>query len=110
MKKVAKTKRKRSVDESINAGLRAAKQHCDEPGCDKSAQGKSSRCIGHGGGKRCDEPGCDKSAQGKSSRCIGHGGGNRCDEPGCDKSAQGKTSKCKAGSYTHMTLPTKRIE
>ena len=69
-------------------------KRCDEPECDKSAQGKGSKCISHGGGKRCDEPECDKSAIGKSSKCISHGGGKRCDEPECDKSAQGKTSKC----------------
>ena len=26
-----------------------------------------------GGGKRCQEPGCTKSAQGKTGRCKGHG-------------------------------------
>jgi hypothetical protein len=67
---------------------------CLEEGCEKSAQGKSDKCITHGGGKRCVEEGCEKSALGKSDKCITHGGGKRCVEVGCNKSAQGKSDKC----------------
>ena len=69
---------------------------CKEPGCDKSAIGKTDKCKGHGGGKRCVEPGCNKSAQGKTDKCKAHGGGERCVEPGCNKSARSKTDKCAA--------------
>ena len=31
--------------------------------------------------KRCNEPDCKASAQGKSDKCVAHGGGNRC--PNC---------------------------
>ena len=72
------------------------RRRCVEPGCDKSAQGKTDKCVTHGGGERCVEPGCDKSAIGKTDKCKAHGGGERCVEPGCNKSAQGKTDKCKA--------------
>ena len=54
---------------------------CVEPGCNKSAEGKTDKCKGHGGGKRCKEPGCDKSAEGKTDKCAAHGGGERC--PNC---------------------------
>ena len=67
---------------------------CVEPGCTKSAAGKTDKCISHGGGTRCVEPGCTNSARGKTDKCISHGGGSRCVEPGCTKSAQGKTDKC----------------
>jgi len=67
---------------------------CFELGCDKWSQGKTDRCISHGGGPRCDEPHCRKSARSKSNKCKGHGGGPRCIEIGCEKSAQGKTDKC----------------
>jgi hypothetical protein len=50
-------------------------------GCTKSAQGKSDKCVEHGGGKRCNEVGCTKSAVGKSDKCVEHGGGKRC--PNC---------------------------
>jgi len=69
---------------------------CEEPGCEKSAGGSTSRCITHGGGRRCKEPGCDKGGLGPTSCCIAHGGGKRCKEPGCDKSAQYSTSRCAA--------------
>jgi hypothetical protein len=67
---------------------------CLEEGCEKSAQGKSDKCITHGGGKRCVEEGCEKSALGKSDKCSTHGGGKRCVEEGCEKSARGKSDKC----------------
>ena len=54
---------------------------CIEPGCQASAQGKTDKCVAHGGGKRCNEPGCTKSARGKNDKCIAHGGGTRC--PNC---------------------------
>jgi hypothetical protein len=68
---------------------------CLEEGCTKSAQGKSDKCITHGGGNICVEERCKKSAQGKSDKCVAHGGGKRCLEVGCDKSAQGKSDRCK---------------
>ena len=73
---------------------RTSRKLCVEPGCKKNAQGKSDKCIEHGGGARCVEPGCKKSARGKSDKCVEHGGGARCVEPGCKKSAQGKSDKC----------------
>ena len=72
------------------------RKKCNEPGCNKSAESPTDKCIAHGGGKRCNEPGCDKSAQGTTDKCKAHGGGKRCNEPGCDKSAQGTTDKCAA--------------
>ena len=50
-------------------------------GCEKSAQGTTDHCSGHGGGKRCITEGCTKSAQGKTDHCIAHGGGPRCEHP-----------------------------
>ena len=47
-------------------------------GCTKGAEGKTDKCIAHGGGKRCSVDGCTKSAQGKTDTCIAHGGGKRC--------------------------------
>jgi hypothetical protein len=37
-------------------------------GCTKAArsQGRTDRCIKHGGGKRCEHDGCGKGAQGKT--------------------------------------------
>ena len=66
---------------------------CIESGCTTGAQGKTDKCIAHGGGKRCIEPGCTASARGKT-KCKRHGGGKRCIESGCTASAQGKTDKC----------------
>ena len=54
---------------------------CNEPDCKATAQGKTDKCITHGGGKRCNEPDCKASAQGKTDKCITHGGGKRC--PNC---------------------------
>ena len=68
---------------------------CMEPGCTTSASGKTDKCIAHGGGKRCVEPDCTASALGKIEKCKRHGGGKRCVEPDCRASAQGKTDKCK---------------
>ena len=57
------------------------KKMCAEPGCGKSAQGKTDKCVAHGGGVRCAEPGCGKAAAGKTDKCVAHGGGMRC--PNC---------------------------
>ena len=73
---------------------RSSKKRCIEPNCNKSARGKTDKCVEHGGGKRCIEPNCNKSSQGKTDKCKAHGGGKRCIEPNCNKSAQGKTDKC----------------
>jgi hypothetical protein len=62
--------------------------------CDKSAQGGTNFCIGHGGGNRCGVKDCDKSAQGRTNFCVGHGGGNRCGMKDCVKSAIGRTGFC----------------
>ena len=69
-------------------------KRCVETGCTKSAAGKTDKCKKHGGGKRCAESGCMKSARIPTDTCVEHGGGKRCAEPGCTKSAQGKTDKC----------------
>ena len=69
-------------------------KRCNEPDCKSSAIGKTNKCIAHGGGKRCNEPDCKSSAQGKSDKCKAHGGGKRCNEPDCKSSAQGKSDKC----------------
>ena len=47
------------------------KWSCNEPGCPKSAHGKTSKCVAHGGGRRCDEPSCQKLAK-QSGDCIAH--------------------------------------
>jgi hypothetical protein len=73
-----------------------SRKQCNKPDCKASAQGKTDKCIAHGGGKRCNEPNCKASAIGKTNKCVAHGGGKRCNEPGCQASAQGKTDKCKA--------------
>jgi hypothetical protein len=67
---------------------------CVENGCKKCIQGKSDKCIEHGGGTRCIEPGCNKSARGKSNKCKAHGGGTRCIEHECKKSARSGSDKC----------------
>ena len=54
---------------------------CQEPGCKSGAQGKTGRCVTHGGGQRCQEPGCGACAQGTTRYCVTHGGGQRC--PNC---------------------------
>ena len=71
-----------------------ARKQCIEPGCKKGAQGKTDKCVAHGGGARCIEPGCKAGAIGKTDKCKAHGGGARCIEPGCKASARGKTNKC----------------
>jgi len=71
-------------------------KRCVIQDCNKYAQGKTDKCITHGGGKRCVEPNCNASAQGKTDKCKRHGGGKRCVEPNCNASAQGKTDKCVA--------------
>ena len=72
------------------------RKRCIEPNCKASAQGKTGKCITHGGGKRCSEPDCKASARDKSGKCKAHGGGKRCIEPDCKSSAIGKTDKCVA--------------
>ena len=66
------------------------------PQCPNAAcgQGRSDRCVRHGGGKRCKFEGCAKGAQGNTDYCIRHGGGRRCKFEGCTKSAQGRTDFC----------------
>ena len=71
-------------------------KRCNELGCQSSAQGKTDKCVAHGGGKRCNELGCQASAQGKTDKCVSHGGGKRCNELGCQVSARDKTNKCVA--------------
>ncbi|QIG60104.1 hypothetical protein [Dishui Lake large algae virus 1] len=70
------------------------RKRCQHEGCTKSAQGKTGRCVEHGGGERCQHEGCTKSAQGKTEFCKAHGGGERCQHEGCTKSAIGKTKFC----------------
>ena len=57
------------------------KRMCIEPNCKKGAEGKTDKCVAHGGGARCIEPNCKASAQGKTDKCVAHGGGARC--PNC---------------------------
>jgi len=71
------------------------RRRCVEPDCNSSAQGKTNKCVAHGGGARCVEPGCNSSAQGNTDKCKRHGGGNRCVEPDCKSSARDNTDKCK---------------
>lgn len=64
-------------------------------GCDKCAQGKTLKCVRHGGGVRCGIEGCGKTAKGKLGLCISHGGGVRCSVALCGKAAaDAKTLKC----------------
>ncbi|XP_040242151.1 uncharacterized protein [Aegilops tauschii subsp. strangulata] len=74
------------------------KRGCAVSGCTKGAcsgsQGRTDRCVKHGGGKRCKYDGCGKGAQGNTDFCIAHGGGRRCKFQGCGKSAQGRTDYC----------------
>jgi hypothetical protein len=53
---------------------------CIEPDCKAIAQGKTEKCVAHGGGARCIEPDCKVSAIGKTNKCKRHGGGPRCIE------------------------------
>ena len=69
---------------------------CNEEDCTKRTEGKTDKCIAHGGGKRCNEKDCDKGAASKSDKCVTHGGGKRCNEKDCDKGAVSKSDKCKA--------------
>ena len=54
-----------------------ARKKCVEPDCTKGAEGKTGRCIAHGGGRRCVEPNCMSSARDNTGRCVAHGGGRR---------------------------------
>ena len=85
---------------------------CVEPGCTKFSQGRSVKCVKHGGGTKCIEPGCTKYARGKSDNswtCRKHGGRTKCIEPGCTKNARGKSGnsgKCvKHGGGTKCIEP-----
>ena len=69
---------------------------CIEPNCKSGAEGKTDKCVAHGGGNRCIEPNCKASAIGKTYKCVAHGGGARCIVPDCKSGAIGKTDKCKA--------------
>lgn len=75
---------------------RNGRRVCLVDGCVRFAQGRTKRCISHGGGKRCGHTGCPKSAYGSTKFCIAHGGGERCEVEGCHKSSQGSTKRCKA--------------
>jgi hypothetical protein len=68
-------------------------RRCTYPDCGKGARDKRY-CALHGGGKRCSVPMCGKSAVGGSSVCTGHGGGKRCNVPNCTRSAQSSTLRC----------------
>lgn len=68
---------------------------CERPGCGKCAQGSTSLCIAHGGGRRCTFPNCNKGARDKFF-CAAHGGGKRCKVDGCKKAAAGGTDLCTA--------------
>jgi len=57
-------------------GNKKLRRHCDEEGCGKAAQGDSTKCISHGGGKRCLVAGCSRGAvAGPIGTCSAHGGG-----------------------------------
>ena len=76
---------------------RSRKKLCVEPNCKKSAQGKSDKCIEHGGGARCVEPNCKKSTVGKSDKCVEHGGGARC--PHCIDWIDSRSGSVKYDGY-----------
>jgi hypothetical protein len=73
-------------------------RRCQHQGCLKSAIGDTGTCVAHGGGRRCQHQGCFKSAGGAGTdHCVAHGGGRRCQHQGCFKSAGGAgTSHCAA--------------
>lgn len=50
---------------------------------EKKAAKQSTASIANS--RRCLHEGCTKCAQGKTSFCIAHGGGRRCTFPGCSK-------------------------
>jgi hypothetical protein len=52
-------------------------------GTEKKATKRSKESIVNS--RRCLHEGCTKCAQGKTSFCIAHGGGRRCTFPGCSK-------------------------
>jgi len=68
---------------------------CAQEGCHKIAQGGTTMCIAHGGGRRCTHPGCSRGARDRFF-CASHGGGKRCQSEGCGKSAVGATAFCTA--------------
>ena len=71
-------------------------KRCTVDGCTKSAEGRTAMCKAHGGGKRCvHEGGCTKAAEGGTPFCIAHGGGKRCQMPECTKAARGRTLLCR---------------
>ena len=85
---------------------RTSRNFCVEPGCNKRKQGKSNKCLKHGGGYKCVETGCTKFSKGKDDKCVKHGGGVRCAEPECKKSAIFKSDKCvKHGGGTRCVEP-----
>jgi hypothetical protein len=69
-------------------------KRCNELDCTSSAQGKTDKCIAHGGGKRCNEPDCKSKSRDSTNKCVAHGGGKRCNEPNCHSISQGKSGKC----------------
>lgn len=76
-----------------NFGTPGAGRICSIVNCFKFAQGSTSFCVAHGGGKRCSEKNCIRSARG-GQFCSMHGGGKRCLFPECIKSAIGSTNYC----------------
>jgi hypothetical protein len=76
--------------------IKRKRRICNESDCIAIAQGRTDKCVAHGGGKRCIEPDCKASAQGSTDKCITHGGGRRCIESNCKSSARGISNKCKA--------------
>ncbi|CAK9054089.1 Probable WRKY transcription factor 19 (WRKY DNA-binding protein 19), partial [Durusdinium trenchii] len=96
-------RQKRCAEEGCEKGAKQGghcKSHgggrrCEFEGCMKSASGKSSLCVAHGGdrGKRCAEEGCEKEAK-QGGHCVSHGGGRRCEFEDCMKSAAGKSLLC----------------
>jgi len=74
---------------------RMPRKPCVEKDCKASAQGKTDKCVKHGGGARCVEKDCKASARPPTDKCIKHGGGARCVEKDCKASAISPTDKCK---------------
>ena len=73
-------------------------------GCAKAAQGRTSRCILHGGGTRCTEEGCGRTGVGKTNKCIAHGGGKRCLEEGCTNAVHPRLKGPYCSTHKQMTF------
>ena len=70
------------------------RKKCTDPGCEKRSQGKTDKCISHGGGTRCIVIDCLKSARFKTDKCKAHGGGARCVVIDCPTSARDNSDTC----------------